>query len=192
LRIPSLGPLAFRFWRAAFTGSETVRLFYSNNANFSGDGFSGYFRGYVGWAATFLIFLFLFLTLFLFVSREMMFAVVAVTTMVTLLLPLAWWLFKLRTRHLAVRGSFTEVGSRARERTAVQPKLIEHEKNRSGDGRLRDSVVMLGGDGRTFFLFAHYGDNEATVYSSFIPPEPVAEEDLIRVVSRFARGSLVP
>jgi hypothetical protein len=165
-----------------------VRLFYSNNANFPGDGFSGY----VVWVATFLIFLFLFLMLFLFVSREMMFAVVAVTTTVTLLFPLAGWLFKLRTRQVAVRGSLTEVGSRTRERTAVRPKLIEQKKNRSGDGRLRDSVVMLDGDGRTFFLFAHYRDDEATVYSSFMPPEPVAEEDLIRVVSRLARGSLVP
>jgi hypothetical protein len=170
-----------------------MRLFYSN-ANFSGDGFGGYLRGYVGWAwvATFLIFLFLFLMLFLFISREMMFAVVAVTTTVVLLFALAERLFKLETRQVGARGSFTEVASRARGSTTARRNLIEQDKSRGGDGRLRDTVVMLGGDGRTFFLFANYGDNEATVYSSFMLPEPVAEEDLIRVASRFARGSLVP
>ena len=46
-----------------------MRLFYSN-ANYYGDGFGGYLRGFVRWvwAATFLISLFLFLMLFLFIA----------------------------------------------------------------------------------------------------------------------------
>ena len=84
--------------------------------NTSGDGFGGHLRGYFGWAwvETFLISLFLFLMLFLFINREMMFAVVAVTTTVALLLALAGWLFKLETRQVGARGSFTEVAARAR------------------------------------------------------------------------------
>jgi hypothetical protein len=136
-----------------------VRLFYSN-PNFSGDGFGGYLRGFVGWVwmATFLIFLFLFLTLFMFISREMMFAVVGVTITVPLLLALA--------------GNFIKVASRARRSRPERRNLID-----GGDGRLRNAVVMLRGDGcRTVFLFGNYGDNEATVHSSFMLPEPVTEQ----------------
>jgi len=79
--------------------------------NTSGDGFGGHLRGYFGWVwvETFLISLFLFLMLFLFINREMMFAVVAVTTTVALLLALAGWLFKLEGRSA---------------RAAVSPKLL--------------------------------------------------------------------
>jgi hypothetical protein len=121
--------------------------------------------------------------LFLFISREMMFAVVALTTTVALLLPLAGRLFKLRTRQIAVRCNLAEVGSRARGSTAARRNLIEQDKSRGSDDRLRDTVVTLSGGGRTFFLFANYRDNEAAVYSSSMLLEPVAEEDLIQVVS---------
>jgi hypothetical protein len=146
-----------------------MRLFYSDT-NFSGDGFGGYLRSYVGWvwAATFLIFLFLFLMLFLFISREMMFAVVAATTTGALLLALAGRLFKLETRQ--VGGRLTELAL------------------------LSNTVVMLRRDGcRTVFLFAHYRDDEATLYSSFMPPEPAAEEDFDPGMYRdLLEGSLVP
>jgi hypothetical protein len=46
-----------------------------------------------------------------------------------------------------------------------------------GDGTLRDTAVFLADDCRTVLLFANYSDDAATVSSSFVLPDVIAEDD---------------
>jgi hypothetical protein len=58
--------------------------------------------------------------------------------------------------------------------------LDRQVKQHGGDWRIRDVAVFLGEDGITVTIFANYGDDAATVSSSFELPEAVAEKISIR------------
>ncbi len=77
----------------------------------------------------------------------------------------------LRTDHietlLAAANSFA----------AVRLDLIEQDKARGGDGRLRDCEAALGDDHETILLFTDYGDDARTLMTTFALPGRIREED---------------
>ena len=60
---------------------------------------------------------------------------------------------------------------------AAVDDLREQDKRRGGDGKLRDVEVSLADDHRKLLLYSDWSDDAATLVSSLMLPEPVAEED---------------
>lgn len=73
---------------------------------------------------------------------------------------------------------FSELLARASNFTAAADDLRRQQRERGGDGTLRDTRVSLADDdNQTVMLYANWGDDAATVYSSFMLAEPVAAEN---------------
>jgi hypothetical protein len=59
--------------------------------------------------------------------------------------------------------------------------LVQQDRERGGDGRLIDTALSLTQERRRVTLHASYSDDARMLSSSFLLPEPLPDENLVRV-----------